>query len=203
MIQAEGTGAGPSAGDGATVLVVDDDIDLAETFAIWLRDQYEVRVAHRGDDAIEAYSAEVDIVLLDRRLPKTSGDDVLGALRKQEGESLVAMVSAVEPSTDLADLPVDDYIVKPVQREELRTLVGRLRKRQRYDETIKKAASRVSRANTIETHTDPETLAASAAFDELTAGIDDLRELAAESDACDPAMAIEKATDGDPEGFGN
>ena len=53
-----------------TVLVVDDDPDLADMFALWLnRAGYEVRTAYGGEAALDRLDPAVDIVLLDRRMP--------------------------------------------------------------------------------------------------------------------------------------
>jgi CheY-like chemotaxis protein len=64
------------------VLVVDDDEDLAETCEYWLEaGQYEARVANSGEEALKVVDETVDVVLLDRRMPTLSGDEVLAELR--------------------------------------------------------------------------------------------------------------------------
>lgn len=68
----------------ATVLVVDDEPDVADAYAAQLDDQYIVSTAYGGDEALERIDVSVDIVLLDRRMPSTSGDEVLERIRNRD-----------------------------------------------------------------------------------------------------------------------
>jgi len=61
----------------ARILIVDDDVDVAETYASQLRDGYSVETVYDGAAALDALSPDVDIVLLDRQMPKLSGSEVL------------------------------------------------------------------------------------------------------------------------------
>ncbi len=82
------------------VLVVEDEPDLADLYATWLRGEYRVRVAYGGREALEKLDDEVEVVLLDRRMPDLSGDEALKEIRERGFDCRVAMVTAVEP-----DLP--------------------------------------------------------------------------------------------------
>ncbi|WP_267640475.1 response regulator transcription factor [Haloarchaeobius amylolyticus] len=115
-----------SAGGETTVLVVDDDEDLAETYALWLGSDYDVRVANDGETALERYDPAVDVVLLDRRMPSVSGDEVARELRTRDSSCLIAIVTAVGPAFDLLDVPFDEYLLKPVDREGVLETVERL-----------------------------------------------------------------------------
>lgn len=115
------------------VLIVEDEIDLASLYADWLEDDYEVRVATDGEEALDRVDATVDVVLLDRRLPGQSGDEVLGRIRERELDCQVAMVSAVDPDFDLLRLDIDDYLTKPVEQDQLQELVERLHERAELD----------------------------------------------------------------------
>ncbi|NHN41313.1 response regulator [Halorubellus sp. JP-L1] len=111
----------------ATVLVVDDDADLAETYALWLREHVAVHTAFDGADALDALAAfDVDVVLLDRRMPSMSGDALLAAMRDRGHDQRVAMVTAVEPALSVVEMPFDDYLVKPVGRDALLSTVEAL-----------------------------------------------------------------------------
>lgn len=111
----------------ATVLVVDDDEALADTYALWLEDVVDVHVAYTSDAALDVFAeTTVDAVLLDRRMPRTSGDELLETLRERGQDCPAAMVSAVEPRTDLVELPFDDYLLKPVGRDALLDTVSHL-----------------------------------------------------------------------------
>ncbi|WP_435346306.1 response regulator [Haloarchaeobius sp. HRN-SO-5] len=123
---AEETATSDDTDPDGTVLVVDDDVDLADTYALWLRDSYEVRTAYGGDEALDACDVSVDHVVLDRRMPAVSGETVLRQLRARDATFQVAVVSAVRPGMEAHQLPFDAYLLKPVDRERLMGTVDRL-----------------------------------------------------------------------------
>jgi DNA-binding response OmpR family regulator len=118
----------------ATVLVVEDRTDLANLYAEWLGDRHEVRTATDGRAALAAVDDGVDAALLDRRMPEVSGDEVLATLRDRGHDVRAAMVTAVDPGFDVIDMPFDDYVSKPVTREELVETVDGLLALREYSE---------------------------------------------------------------------
>jgi DNA-binding response OmpR family regulator len=122
--------------DDPVVLVVEDEPDLANLYASWLRDHCSVRTAYNGNQALDATDEDVSAVLLDRRMPGISGDRVLTAIRERELDCRVAMVTAVEPDFDIVEMGFDDYLVKPVSRDELLDTVDQLLLRSTYDEQM-------------------------------------------------------------------
>jgi DNA-binding NtrC family response regulator len=102
-----------------TVLVVDDEPDVADAYSLRLEQEYGVRTAYGGEDALETIDGEIQVVLLDRRMPDMSGDEVLEAFRDRGYDCGVIMVTAVDPDFDIIDMPFDDYLQKPVDRETL------------------------------------------------------------------------------------
>ncbi|WP_248896981.1 response regulator [Haloplanus halobius] len=106
-----------------TVLIIDDNVDLANLYARWLDDEYDVRTAYSGGSGIKQFDAEVGLVFLDRRMPDYSGSEVLDEIRSYEHTCPVVMLTAVEPDGDIVDLPFDRYLTKPVDRVELRDTV--------------------------------------------------------------------------------
>ncbi|WP_227130671.1 bacterio-opsin activator domain-containing protein [Halorubellus salinus] len=128
----------PSHDDAPVVLVVDDDEDLAETCEYWLdAGQYVPRVANSGEEALEAMSEDVDAVLLDRRMPTLSGDEVLEEFRDRGFDVPVAMMTAVAPDTDIVDMPFDDYLVKPVSQDDILEAVDEMLARSSFDEDVR------------------------------------------------------------------
>lgn len=107
------------------VLVVEDERDLADLYAMWLAGPYTVRTAYTGTDALETIDEDVDAVLLDRNMPDCTGDDVLRELRT-EYTTPVAFVTGVDPSVDIVSLPVDAYRHKPVSKDVLEATVEEL-----------------------------------------------------------------------------
>lgn len=142
-----------TADDRPTVLVVDDDEQLLELFQHFLEDQFTVRAAQNGRDALAQLDDTVDAVLLDRRMPVMSGDEVLEEIRSRGFDGPVTMVTAVEPDLDIIDLEVDDYLVKPVTDDELEALVRTLLRRTEYDEAVRRHFSLAAKVATLETTT--------------------------------------------------
>lgn len=107
-----------------TVRFVDDEEDLAETYAEFLHDKYDVRTAYSGEEAL-AEIAAVDIVFLDRKMPGLSGDAVLDAILARDLDCQVAMLSGIDPDFE-ASIGYDEYLTKPVTKESLIATVEEL-----------------------------------------------------------------------------
>ncbi|QSG11900.1 Rec domain [Halapricum desulfuricans] len=165
-----------ASGDTQTVLVVDDEPDVADAYAAQLRDRYTVWTAYSGQQALEAVDETVDVVLLDRRMPEQSGDDVLESLRSKGIETRVAMVTAVDPDFDIIEMPFDDYLTKPVSRTELFDTVERLLTCAKYDEQFQEFYSLTSKLATLQANKSQSELENSEEFAELTERRENVRE---------------------------
>jgi DNA-binding response OmpR family regulator len=137
--------------DEGTVLVVDDEPQLAELYSMQLAEEYEVRTATGGPEALDLVDEEVDVALLDRRMPRMSGDELLDKLRERGIEAKVAMLTAVDPDVDIVDMPFDDYRTKPVAAAELRGLVRMLLLRASNDERSQEFFQLASKKAALET----------------------------------------------------
>ena len=83
-----------------------------------------METVYSGESALEVVdSRPLDIVLLDRHMPGMSGDEVLEALSDRSFDGRVIMVTAIDPGFDVLDMPFDDYLCKPVDREDVREAV--------------------------------------------------------------------------------
>jgi DNA-binding response OmpR family regulator len=160
--------------DDATVLVVDDERGLADLYTIWLEDDYDVRTAYNGTEALDALDDAVDVVLLDRQMPDVSGDDVLDELRDRGIECRVAMVTAVEPELDIIELGFDDYLRKPVDRDTLVETVERLQRRSSYDNAVQEYFSAARKHALLSESEDPG-VTESEEFETLDNRLDELR----------------------------
>ena len=123
--------------DNPSVLIVEDEPDLARLHAAWLADDCAVETAHDGTSALDALDETVDIVLLDRQIPDRSSDAILDAIRDRSLECRVALVTAVDPDFDVLALGVDDYLVKPVSKDELVDSIESPCLRATYDEQLR------------------------------------------------------------------
>lgn len=115
-------------------LVVDDEQEVADAYALRLRGYCEVETAYGGDEALSIIDeSPVDIVLLDRHMPGMSGDDVLAELDEQGFYGRVVMVTAVDPGVEVLEMPFDDYLCKPVDREDVRAVIDQQRQILAYE----------------------------------------------------------------------
>jgi DNA-binding response OmpR family regulator len=134
----------------ATVLIVDDDADLVALYETFLEGMYTVRTATGGPEALSAIDEDVDIALLDRRMPKMTGDEFLREIRDRGFDIRVAMFTAVEPDADIVDMPFDDYKMKPVEKSDLIGTVEVLLERAEYDEQSQEFFSLASKKAALE-----------------------------------------------------
>jgi DNA-binding response OmpR family regulator len=162
-----------------TVLVVDDEPNVAEGYALWLEDDYDVRVATGGKEALEKLP-DADAVLLDRRMPGMSGDEVLERVREGDYDCRVAMVTAVDPDFDIIDMPFDAYLTKPVEREDLRAAVDQLLALSEYDETVQEQFRLAEKRATLEMKKPRSELEESAEYEQLTERLEELEETTAD-----------------------
>ena len=126
------------------IVVADDDRRVATMHTAWLSDAYAVRTAHDGDETIEELGPEVDVLVLDRRMPGKSGDEVLAWLREQGYDTRVVMITAEEPGEDLFDLDFDEYLTKPVSEAEFKSVIADLIERGEYDSQLQAYLARQS-----------------------------------------------------------
>jgi PleD family two-component response regulator len=119
-----------------TILVVDDDPDIARFVEVNLRSAgYNVTVAGDGEEALEkAETVRPDLVLLDIMMPRLDGFEVAQRLRKNPvtANTSIIMLTAKALSADKVtglQSGADDYIIKPFDPIELLARVkGTLRR---------------------------------------------------------------------------
>ncbi len=160
----------------ATVLVVDDEPDVADAYAAQLEDQYIVSTAYGGEEALDRMDASVDVVLLDRRMPGISGDEVLETVRERNLNIRVAMVTAVDPDFDIIEMPFDDYIIKPVSRDELYETIERLLNAASYEEQMRRYYALSAKHATLSANKPESELAENQQFQQLTEQMNGLRD---------------------------
>lgn len=160
--------------DPATVLVVDDDRPLVDLYGTWLADTFQVRTAHGGEEALEQLDDAVDVVLLDRRMPELSGDEVLANIRARGLDTRVALVTAVDPDVDVLELGFDAYVTKPVDRDRLYETVETLLRRSSYSERVREYFALVEKKTALEVTNDDADFAESPEYRTLAAKVEAL-----------------------------
>lgn len=157
-----------------TVLIVDDDPACRELHAVWLADRFDILTAADGSEALE-YADGADVVLLDRQMPGMKGIEVARRIREQPGECYVVVVSGVEPDLDVVDAPIDEYLLKPVSREDVVDAVERMLARSRCQDLHRKFYSLAARKATLEVRKSAADLADSEEYQRLVGELEATR----------------------------
>lgn len=120
------------------ILIVEDDLDIADMLTAYFRVQdYEVVAVNWGEDGIRASQTHTpDLVILDIRLPDIDGFEVARRLRsnrKTKDIPIIFLTEKRERSDRLKglELQADDYITKPFDIQELRLRVRNALRRSR------------------------------------------------------------------------
>jgi len=141
------------------VLIADDDTRVRAMHEAWLADGYTVRTARDGKETLSQLDASVDVVVLDRRMPGLTGDEVLDWLRSQRYDTRVVMVTAEEPELDILDMGFDEYLTKPVLKADLRSVVADLIERGHKDGRVREYLALRSKLGLLEAELSADALA--------------------------------------------
>lgn len=106
------------------VLVIEDNVDMAELVAMHLRDiDVEPVLCHDGDRGLALARAEkFDLLILDLMLPGKDGIEICQSLRKQNNYTPILMLTAKSSELDRVlglEIGADDYLTKPFSIREL------------------------------------------------------------------------------------
>ncbi len=109
--------------DKQTILVVDDDPNIAQLVKLYLeKEGFGVSVETRGDEALESFQKNPpSLMLLDIMLPGMDGWQVCRAVRQISNIPII-MLSAKDETFDKVlglELGADDYVTKPFEGKEL------------------------------------------------------------------------------------
>ncbi len=114
----------------STLLIVEDDVDVAEMLTAYFRAQgYEVLAVNWGEDAVKTCrTGRPDLVILDIRLPDIDGFEVARRLRANQRTQDIPIIFLTEKREredrlQGLELGADDYITKPFDIQELRLRV--------------------------------------------------------------------------------
>lgn len=123
------------------ILAVDDEPDMLETYQSILRKKYNVFTAASGAEAIRIAKTEpIALVLLDIRMPRQDGLQVLKTLKADDPNLVVIMVTAskdIVSAVEAMKLGAFDYVTKPFDVKEMMVLIEKaLENRQLVRENI-------------------------------------------------------------------
>jgi len=113
----------------ATILVVDDERGVRQSFYMVLKDEFKVLLAESGSEAIEIFSKNaVDLILLDILLPDSDGIDLLEKFMEMDPNTEIIMVTAVkeiQTAVKAIKLGAYEYIIKPFNVDEVLSVIHR------------------------------------------------------------------------------
>ncbi len=138
-----------------TILVVDDDIEIAKSIKVYLSNQnYNVHIAGDGREALEIFEAEkIDLILMDIMMPKLDGNSATMLIREKSIVPIIMLSAKSEDADKIMGLNIgaDDYITKPFNPMELIARVNyALRRYARYGRTESEETDEVLRIGGIE-----------------------------------------------------
>ncbi|MCU0786836.1 MAG: response regulator [Verrucomicrobia bacterium] len=130
-----------------TLLIVDDDDGPRESLKMVFKGEYDLLLASDGPTAIElARQQRVDVALLDIRMGRMSGIDLLEKLKHMDPGMEVVMMTAFETTDTLRKaikLRALDYINKPFELPVVRGLVGDAMQRRRLESEMNSGAEKM------------------------------------------------------------
>jgi len=112
-----------------TILVVDDEHGVRQSFNLVLKDEYNVLMAGTGKEAVEIFTKNsIDLILLDILLPDIYGLDLLAKLKEDDPHAEIIMVTAVneiQEAVKAIKLGAYEYIIKPFVVDDVLTVIQR------------------------------------------------------------------------------
>jgi two-component system, NtrC family, sensor kinase len=178
----------PSADKPTHILVVDDEPEIAESLADFLtkKEDYRVTLAGDGQEAVRflqktvGSETEIDLVLLDMRMPVMSGLDVLAWIRSHPDlrYTRVVLLTAAAGSHEKVEAlsaGADDYITKPYYPQELLARVKTILRTQQLEKQLQAQSQQLAALNRV-----GQTVAASLEAPEvLTTAVSGIRHILA------------------------
>ena len=124
---------------GQTVLVVDDEVEIADLVELYLKNEgFEVRKFYNGRDALDCVRTQaLDLAILDVMLPDMDGFTLCARIREEHFWPIIMLTAKVEDIDKIMGLTIgaDDYITKPFNPLELMARVKtQLRRYTRYNQ---------------------------------------------------------------------
>ena len=109
------------------ILVVEDNIQISENVKQYLKTEFEVKTAYRGDEAVDMLNLhEFDLVVLDLMIPEIDGMSVLSYIKSQRFHTGVIILTAKEELDEKLrafEIGANDYLTKPFFMEELKARI--------------------------------------------------------------------------------
>ena len=106
------------------ILICDDEEGVRESLKLILGNHYELIVVDGGEQALHtlAHTKDIGVALLDIKMPKVHGLDVLKEIKSKHPQVKIVMVTgyrSVETAAEATRLGASGYIIKPFKSEDI------------------------------------------------------------------------------------
>ena len=120
----------------ASILLIEDDLTFSRILEGFLTKKgYQITISHRGKDGLKAFqSRPFDFILLDYRLPDTTGIDILLEIRKSNTTVPIVMMTSfsdIRTAVKAIKSGAYEYITKPVNPDELLMILQQALKKEK------------------------------------------------------------------------
>ncbi|ERH00640.1 MAG: response regulator containing CheY-like receiver, AAA-type ATPase, and DNA-binding domain protein [Halonotius sp. J07HN6] len=164
-----------SQNDEPTVVIVDDEERVAKCYKLFINDRYEAHIATGGQEALDTLTREVEVILLDRRMPEMHGHEVLDHIHAEGYDCRVIIISALDPDMEVLDYQFSKYLKKPIVKEQLLDTIEQVRMLDRYESLLTEYYQAVEKYSIMQSEFTSATLENNAQFQELEEDISHLR----------------------------
>jgi DNA-binding response OmpR family regulator len=156
---------------------------IVETYAESLQDEYDVDTATSVAEALGVIDDDHDVVVIDRQLSREADVVVVDELQKRGVDCRIVLVLDEEPSESVLELGCTDYLVTPVDGQELTETVRRVLRIGEYVDRRRELGSKKLTRNVMEVEHSEHELADDESYRELNAEIERLEAVVDEIEA--------------------
>lgn len=132
------------------IFIVDDEDSIQKMLTHWVKNQwdYKIKTFTNGADALNSFSDNPDLVLLDIMLPDINGNEVLSRMKQKNPNLPIIMLSAqgsVEVALESIRLGAFDYFPKPIDKNRLEPAIRNAIKNYDLEREIEKLKEDIER----------------------------------------------------------
>jgi DNA-binding NtrC family response regulator len=116
--------------DKKKILICDDELGIRESLNLILQDDYELSFCNNGLECLECLAGrqKFDLILLDIKMPKMNGLDILKQIKEKDRDAKVIIITgykSMETASEAVKTGAVDYIVKPFSSKDILKSVER------------------------------------------------------------------------------